>query len=77
MRKYMRVEDPQILEGGYEDTRESVLMKPYPSVKGIEAVLEEVAVKNPAAKRAKPEQFYDAKFIKELDESGFIDKLYQ
>jgi ABC-type nitrate/sulfonate/bicarbonate transport system substrate-binding protein len=77
MRKYMRVDDQRILEVGYEDTREALLAKPYPSVKGIEAVLEEVSSRIPAAKKAKPEQFYDAKFIKELDESRFIDNLYR
>jgi ABC-type nitrate/sulfonate/bicarbonate transport system substrate-binding protein len=77
MRKYMRVDDQRILEIGYEDTRDALLIKPYPSVKGIEAVLEEVSTRNPPAKKAKPEQFYDARFIKELDDSGFIDNLYR
>jgi ABC-type nitrate/sulfonate/bicarbonate transport system substrate-binding protein len=77
MHKYMRVEDRQILELGYEDIREALLIKPYPSVKGIEAVLEEISTRNPAAKKAKPTQFYDARFIKELDESGFVAKLYR
>jgi hypothetical protein len=39
--------------------------------------LEEIGEKNPAAKNAKPEQFIDISFVKELDESGYIDSLYR
>lgn len=31
----------------------------------------------PKAKGAKPEDFADLRFIKELDDSGYIDKLYK
>jgi len=30
-----------------------------------------------AMRRFKPEDFYDDSFMKELDESGFIDSLYR
>jgi hypothetical protein len=32
---------------------------------------------DPKAKAAKAEDFVDLRFIKELDDSGFIDKLYK
>jgi hypothetical protein len=32
---------------------------------------------DPKIKSAKPEDFVDMRFIKELDDSGFIDKLYK
>jgi hypothetical protein len=32
---------------------------------------------NPTAKSAKPEDFVDNRFIKELDDSGFIDNQYK
>jgi hypothetical protein len=31
----------------------------------------------PKAKDAKPEDFVDSRYIKELDESGFINRLYK
>jgi NitT/TauT family transport system substrate-binding protein len=77
MTKYMRLDDRKIVEVGYEDVREAYQRKPYPTVKGIELALEELSARNPNAKKAKPEQFYDPRFIKELDESGFIDRLYR
>jgi len=39
--------------------------------------LEPLAQTDPKAKNAKPEDFVDMRFIKELDESGFIDGLYK
>ena len=51
--------------------------KPYPTVKGLQLVLEEIALKNPKAKGFAPEQAVDLSFVKELDEAGFIDRLYR
>jgi NitT/TauT family transport system substrate-binding protein len=66
-----------------EKSRENVLTealypkKQYPSLEGLKTVLEDIAERDPRAKSAKPEQFVDFSFIKELDESGFIDALYK
>jgi nucleoid-associated protein YgaU len=40
-------------------------------------ILGELAAREPKAQTAKPEQFVDLSFIKELDASGFIDRLYK
>ena len=36
-----------------------------------------IADENPKAKTMRPEQFVDARFIKELDDGGYIDALYK
>ncbi|MBI2347256.1 MAG: hypothetical protein HYV05_01240 [Deltaproteobacteria bacterium] len=51
--------------------------KQYPSLKGLQTVLDEIAGRDPRAKTAKPEQFVDFSFIKELDQSGYLDSLYK
>jgi len=51
--------------------------KPYITLPGVKQVLKDIAARNPKAKQAKPEQFYESKYIRELDESGFIDNLYK
>jgi hypothetical protein len=51
--------------------------KQYPSLEGLKTVIEDVAERDPRAKSAKPEQFVDFTFIKELDQSGYIDGLYK
>jgi NitT/TauT family transport system substrate-binding protein len=66
-----------------EKSRENVLTealfpkKQYPSLEGLKTVLDEIAERDPRAKTAKPEQFVDLTFIRELDQSGFIDGLYK
>ena len=66
-----------------EKSRENVLTeaffpkKQYPSLEGLKTVLEDIGERDPRAKTAKPEQFVDFTFIKELDQSGFIDGLYK
>ena len=66
-----------------EKSRENILSeafyskKQYPSLEGLQTVLNDIAERDPRAKAAKPEQFVDFTFIKELDQSGFIDNLYK
>ena len=44
---------------------------------GIEFQIEDVAKRNPKAKGARPGEFVNLALLKELDQSGFIDKLYK
>jgi NitT/TauT family transport system substrate-binding protein len=50
---------------------------PYPSLKGVTTLLEFFAKDNPKARSADPRSFIDNSLIKELDDSGFIKKLYE
>ena len=77
MAKYMRNTDRKIIEIGYDFNAEEYERKPYPSVQGVELGLAEIAHRNPKAKEAKPEQFMETKFLKDLDQSGYIDDLYK
>ncbi|MSO21424.1 MAG: ABC transporter substrate-binding protein [Acidobacteria bacterium] len=49
--------------------------KPFPCVEGIKKTLE--LWDGNEARKYKPEDFYDDSLMKELDESGFLDGLYQ
>ena len=76
--KYLRTDDKDVLD----DTYESIIVtlvpeKPYPTMKGIQIILREFGTKDPAARSAKPEQFVDLTIMKELDSSGFIDRVYK
>ena len=77
--KYQALGDKEILERTYDDisTDDRLPPKQYPTLEGIKNILEPLAQTDPKAKAAKPEDFVDMSFIKELDESGFIDELYQ
>jgi NitT/TauT family transport system substrate-binding protein len=71
--------DREILERSRENVLTEAMYpkKQYPSVEGLKTVLEDIGERDPRAKSAKPEQFVDFSFIKELDDSGFIDGLYK
>jgi NitT/TauT family transport system substrate-binding protein len=77
--KYLSSPDKEILERTYDDisSDEKVPPKQYPSLEGIKNILEPLAATDPKAKAARPEEFVDTRFVKELDESGFIDDLYK
>ena len=78
--KYLRqTANKEILERSYElsSTDDKYSRKQYPSLPGIQTVLDAIADENPKAKAARPEQFVNTRFIKELDDSGYIDGLYK
>jgi NitT/TauT family transport system substrate-binding protein len=76
--KYLKTTDSDILTEVYEDVGLKLTAeKPYPTLRGIEIMLRELAATNPKAMAARPEEFVDLTFIKELDSSGFIDRLYK
>jgi NitT/TauT family transport system substrate-binding protein len=77
--KYLNIQDREVLDKAYDDsiTDEKLPPKQYPSLEGIKRILEPLGETDPKAKAAKPEDFVDMRFIKELDDSGFIDELYK
>ena len=76
--KYLRLEDTELLRKTYESSIEESKLpaKQYPSVDGLKIILDQLGVKDPKAKAAKPQDFIDARFVEEFDKSGYIDSLY-
>ena len=78
MAKYLKTDDSDALQEAYESTAQALIPeKPYPTLKGIQIMLREMGAKEASARAARPEQFVDMSFMKELDNSGFIDRLYK
>ena len=77
--KYLGAQDNDILAKSYDELSSDDKFPPkqYPSLEGIRNILEPLAQTDPKAKAAKPEDFVDMSFIKELDDSGFIADLYK
>jgi sulfonate transport system substrate-binding protein len=73
--KYMRTSDPEILDATYNWFVKTVQKKPYPTLKGIQFLLDEVAGKMPQAKAAKPEQFVDLTLLQQLEKEGFFAEM--
>jgi NitT/TauT family transport system substrate-binding protein len=76
--KYLKTTDIDVLTEVYEDVGLKLTAeKPYPTLRGIGIMLRELATANPKTTWSRPEDFVDLTFIKELDSSGFIDRLYK
>src|SRR5207249_7420459 len=76
--KYLKTNDTEVLTEVYQGIGLTLTpQKPYPTLRGIEVMLRELAARDPKAKAARPEEFVDLTFVKELDSSGFIDRLYK
>lgn len=74
LKKYMRINDPDILEDGYRYAVKFFQVRPYPTLDEARAVLEEYK-SMPQAATAKPEQFVDLSLLQELEKEKFFDRL--
>lgn len=76
--RYLQTNDREALEETYREIALKTLPeKLYPTLPGIQTILDELALKNPKAKTARPEDFIDMSFVKKLDDEGFYDRLYK
>jgi NitT/TauT family transport system substrate-binding protein len=71
--KYMKVQDREILEENFREY--DFPLKPYPAREFFELPIQEVGKKDPKVLKENPERYTDMSLVKELDDSGFIDKL--
>ena len=73
--KYMRTNDTDVLETSYQAYVTTTQKKPYPTLKGLQFLLDRLAPQMPQAKTAKPEQFVDLSFLQELEKEGFFNEM--
>src|SRR5258706_1800639 len=72
----MKISDPSSAEEGYQDMLIGIERKPYPSVEALRNIQKLMAQMNPKVAAVKAEEIVEPPFIRRLDESGFIDELY-
>jgi NitT/TauT family transport system substrate-binding protein len=78
MSKFLRTTDNEQLSEAYEIYANNHLARvPLPTVEAMRAVLEELESRNPKAKGQEPRKYFDDRFVRELQASGFIDGLYR
>jgi NitT/TauT family transport system substrate-binding protein len=73
--KYMKVQDREVLEENFKEY--DFPLKPYPSREYFELPIQEVGKKDPKVLKENPDRFTDLSLVKELESSGFIDKISQ
>jgi NitT/TauT family transport system substrate-binding protein len=73
--KYMRTNNPEVLEDSYNGYVKSIPKRPYPTLKGIQFMLDVLTPALPQAKNFRPEQFVDLSFLQELEKEGFFNEM--
>jgi NitT/TauT family transport system substrate-binding protein len=73
--KYMKVEDRDVIEENFREY--DFPLKPYPAKEYYALPIQEVGKKDPKVLKEDPDRFADQSLVKELDASGFIDRLTQ
>jgi NitT/TauT family transport system substrate-binding protein len=76
LKKYSRVDDRALLEDSWEWHTRYFPNVPYPTVDGYQLILQDLVATNPKAAKANAKDMVDMRFIKELEDSGFIKSLY-
>lgn len=71
--KYMRITDREVAEENFREY--DFPLRPYPAREYFELPIQEVGRKEPRVLKENPERFADSSVVKELDETGFIDKV--
>jgi NitT/TauT family transport system substrate-binding protein len=74
--KRLRIADLEPAEVGYKDLLRTMSRKPYPTIEGLRNIQRFTKAQNPRIGEIKLEDLVDSRFIRKLDESGFISRLH-
>jgi len=73
----LKLQADQEVETLYDEWAQSLEKKPYPSVDAIANVFQLAVRRNPEIAGYNPLALWNTHFVRELDDSGYIDTLYQ
>jgi NitT/TauT family transport system substrate-binding protein len=73
----LKLHTDQEVERLYEEWAQSLERKPYPKLEAIANVFQLALRRNPEVSSYNPLALWDTHFIRELDDSGYIDRLYR
>ena len=75
MAKYLGTNEREVLDDAYERVTLHLEIPPYPTVEGVGVLLKSMEKAQPKAASAKAEDFLDGRLVREIEKSGFIDRL--
>jgi NitT/TauT family transport system substrate-binding protein len=75
MMRRFHIDDAAVADEGYQDLLTSVERKPLPSLEALRNIRRLMAVQNPKAANVKVEDLIDARLIRKLDDSGYMDRV--
>ncbi len=74
--KYFRTNDMEALQDSYDEYVRQIGRLPYADPKAVQTVLQTIGESQPAALKARPEQFLDHSILQKIENSGFVERLY-
>lgn len=74
--KRLRVNDRKVLDAAYNSEIKALDPRLNIKTEAIQAILEEVSQVDPRAKKVKAQDLIDRRYLDELDQSGFLDRLW-
>jgi ABC-type nitrate/sulfonate/bicarbonate transport system substrate-binding protein len=72
---YLMTGDSEVVDATYQSYLQVTDYSGHPNLEGIGNAIDEVAQRVPAARKKKPEEFVDLRFLKELEKEGFFRQL--
>jgi NitT/TauT family transport system substrate-binding protein len=77
LKKYTRLDDLSLVQTSYEEMSQRLIRRvPYPDREGIQTIIDQLAKTRPQMKNLNPGDFIDPSILKEIEDSGFVKKLY-
>ena len=77
LKKYTRLDDMSLVQTSYEEMSQRLIRRvPYPDREGIQTIIDQLAKTRPQMKNLNPSDFIDPTILKEIEDSGFVKKLY-
>lgn len=73
----LKLQSDEEVETLYDEWAQSLERKPYPALDAISNVFALALRRNPEIAGFNPLALWDTHFVRELDDSGYIDRLYQ
>jgi ABC-type nitrate/sulfonate/bicarbonate transport system substrate-binding protein len=74
--KYLRVSDRAVLDAAYNAEIKALEPRLVVRNEALQAILDEVAQTDPRAKKVKPQELVDNRYLDEMEKSGFFDQLW-
>ena len=73
--QFSRVNDQELLKEAYEYNKTRIPDLPYPSLAAMQAVVDPLVAADPKAGKVDAKNFITDRFLKKLEEEGFVQKL--
>ncbi|HEY5542116.1 MAG TPA: ABC transporter substrate-binding protein [Candidatus Binatia bacterium] len=74
--KYLRINDRRILDAAYNAEIKALEPRLVIKNEALQEILDEIAPRDTQAKKVKPQELVDSRYLDEMEKSGFFDQLW-